>query len=165
MSEHSIVHSTRELLELFNFDKERTNERSALVLLALLQLKPTDSWSDATSPMLGTRAIMDWIASEYGVVYAANTRETIRRFSLHQFSDAMVVVKNPDQPDRPVNSPNSCYQVHPRSLKVIRPSVPPGSTNFTLSTSKMCLVSNPNTKPPETCIASRLHFQAADRSP
>ncbi len=114
------INEARQLLEDLGFDKERTNERSALVLLALLRLSPDDFWSEATSPMLGTRAIMDWINTKYGVKYAPNTRETIRRFTLHQFAAAMLVEQNPDKLDRPVNSPKWCYRVHPRALGVIR---------------------------------------------
>ncbi|WP_371814248.1 hypothetical protein [Phycicoccus sp. HDW14] len=102
------------------FDYEQCNERSALTLLALLHLKPMDSWADASNPMLGTRAIMDWIRDEHDVDYAANTRETIRRFTLHQFAEALLVVQNPDQPDRPVNSPKWNYQVTSEALVVIR---------------------------------------------
>lgn len=115
-----IVEEARHLLGLLGFDRERTNERSAMTLLALLHLHPGDSWSEAEAPMLGTRAIMDWIAEHYGQAYAPNTRETIRRFTLHQFAAALLVVQNPDDPDRPVNSPKSCYQVHTRALDVIR---------------------------------------------
>lgn len=114
------VEEARTLLAELKFDSERSNERSALVLLALLGLRETDSWADATGPLLGTRAIMDWIRDEYGVTYAANTRETIRRFTLHQFADALLVEQNPDQPDRPVNSPKWAYSIHPRALEVIR---------------------------------------------
>ena len=46
-------------------DAERSNERSALVLLALLRLTPAESWAEAANPMLGTRAIMDVIRDEY----------------------------------------------------------------------------------------------------
>jgi len=116
----SRIAQARRLLEDLGFDRERTNERSALVLLALLQLGLDDPWSKSTSPMLGTRAVMDWIDTRYDVRYAPNTRETIRRFSLHQFSAAMLVEQNPDQPDRPINSPKWCYQIHPRALEVIR---------------------------------------------
>lgn len=115
-----IVEEARRLLGLLGFDRERTNERSAMTLLALLHLRPGDSWSQAQAPMLGTRAIMDWIAEHYGQAYAPNTRETIRRFTLHQFAAALLVEQNPDAPDRPVNSPNWCYQVHTRALDVIR---------------------------------------------
>lgn len=115
-----IVEEARRLLDLLGFDPQRTNERSARTLLALLHLRPGDSWSQARAPMLGTRAIIDWIKEYYGQSYAPNTRETIRRFTLHQFAAALLVVQNPDDPDRPVNSPKSCYQVHTRALDVIR---------------------------------------------
>ncbi|MDR1078970.1 MAG: restriction endonuclease, partial [Propionibacteriaceae bacterium] len=55
-----------------------------------------------------------------GVAYAPNSRETVRRFTLHQFVDAGLVVENPDDPARPVNSPKWCYQVRAEALAVIR---------------------------------------------
>jgi len=90
------------------------------VLLALLGLTPTTPWSDATSPLLGTRAIMDWARDQYEKEYAPNSRETVRRFTLHQFAEALLIEQNPDKPDRPVNSPHSCYRIHPRALEVIK---------------------------------------------
>ncbi|RLK54567.1 BsuBI/PstI family type II restriction endonuclease [Actinokineospora cianjurensis] len=114
------VEHARIVLESLGFDKERSNERSARVLLALLQLKPGDSWSSATAPLLGTRAIMDWIRDEYGVDYKPNTRETIRRSTLHQFAEVALVEQNPDQPDRAINSPKWCYAIPPRVLKVLQ---------------------------------------------
>lgn len=108
------------LLSMLGMDPERCNERSALTLLALLQLTPDDAWSDAAIPMLGTRAIMDIIRDVYGREYAPNSRETIRRFTLHQFAEALLVVQNPDQPDRPINSPKWNYQVTGDAVAVIR---------------------------------------------
>lgn len=104
------VEDARIVLETLGMDAERSNERSALVLLALLRLTPAESWADAANPMLGTRAIMDFIRDEYGKDYAPNTRETVRRFTLHQFVEAQLVVQNPDEPQRPVNSPKWNYQ-------------------------------------------------------
>ncbi len=63
---------------------------------------------------------MDWISDNYDVAYAANTRETVRRFTLHQFASAMLVEQNPDDPGRPVNSPKWCYRLRPRALEVIQ---------------------------------------------
>ncbi|MGD9694223.1 MAG: BsuBI/PstI family type II restriction endonuclease [Thermoleophilia bacterium] len=114
------VEDARIILETLGMDAERSNERSALVLLALLKLTPVDSWADATNPMLGTRAIMDFIRDEYGKEYAPNTRETVRRFTLHQFGEAHLVVQNPDEPRRPVNSPKWNYQVTTEALDVVR---------------------------------------------
>lgn len=114
------IAEAQQLLSSLGFDRERTNERSALVLLALLQLKPDTPWAEATSPLVGTRAIMDWIRDQYEKNYAPNSRETVRRFTLHQFADALLVEQNPDKPDRPVNSPKWCYQVNARALEIIR---------------------------------------------
>ncbi len=114
------VEDARIVLETLGMDAERSNERSALVLLALLRLAPAESWADAANPMLGTRAIMDFIRDEYGKDYAPNTRETVRRFTLHQFVEAQLVVQNPDEPQRPVNSPKWNYQVTAEALEVLR---------------------------------------------
>ena len=110
----------RVVLEALGMDAERSNERSALVLLALLNLGPSEPWGEATNPMLGTRAIMDFIRDRYDKNYAPNTRETVRRFTLHQFVEAHLVVQNPDQPRRPVNSPKWNYQVTAEALEVLR---------------------------------------------
>ena len=40
--------------------------------------------------------------------------------TLHQFAEALLVEQNPDKPDRPINSPNWSYRIHPRALEVIR---------------------------------------------
>ncbi|WP_341728985.1 BsuBI/PstI family type II restriction endonuclease [Brooklawnia sp.] len=117
---HERVEEARIVLETLGMDAERSNERSALVLLALLKLTPSESWTEAANPMLGTRAIMDFIRDEYGKDYAPNTRETVRRFTLHQFVEAQLVVQNPDQPQRPVNSPKWNYQVTAEALDVLR---------------------------------------------
>lgn len=112
--------TARRVLGLLNFDAARSNERSALVLLALLGLTPTMRWHDASNPTLGTRPIMDWISTHYNKRYAPNTRETIRRFTLHQFVEAALVEANPDEPDRPTNSPDYCYRISPRALALLQ---------------------------------------------
>lgn len=114
------IAEARDALNLLGFDRERCNERSALVLLALLRLKPETPWEEATDPAIGTRAIMEWMRDHYGKDYAPNSRETIRRFTLHQFVEAMLVQENPGNPTRPVNSPKWCYQVTDQALNVVR---------------------------------------------
>lgn len=126
------VHEAQEILRALGFDQERSNERSALTLLALTDVRPDRGWSEATNEMYGTRALMDFIRDVYDVTYAANTRETIRRFTLHQFADALLVEQNRDQPDRPVNSPKWNYAVHPTAPWTPRgtascPSCSPGA--------------------------------------
>lgn len=114
------VAETQSLLRQLGFDAERCNERSSLVLLALLDLSPDTPWSAAANPRLRTVAIIDWLRERYGKDYKPNTRETIRRQTLHQFVEGGIVVQNPDDPARAVNSPKNCYQVEPAALRVIR---------------------------------------------
>ena len=77
-------------------------------------------WQDAEAPLIGIRPIMDWIHDNYGVAYAENTRETVRRHSVHQFLVAGMIVHNPDSPDRPTNSPHSAYQIEPATLCLVK---------------------------------------------
>lgn len=110
----------RKILEAFGFDKARTNERAGRTLLALAQLDETSSWSDATNPMLGVRAILDWIRERLNFEIAENTRETYRRQTLHQFRDAGFVIYNHDDPGRPTNSSANNYRLNPEALLVIK---------------------------------------------
>ena len=114
------IQQAQEILNAFNFDSERQNERSALVLLSLVSISPDMKWADSSNPLLRTVEIMETIRNQYGTDYKPNTRETIRRQSLHQFADAGLIVLNPDDKNRPVNSPKSCYQISDQALEVIR---------------------------------------------
>lgn len=114
------IREAREILTALGMDEERSNERSARILLALLQLRPGDPWVNAENPMLRTRDIMNWVRDYYNHDYAPNTRETVRRRTLHQFADALLVYQNPDRPGRPVNSPNWNYQITTDALEVVR---------------------------------------------
>lgn len=62
---------------------------------------------------------MDWMRDHYDVRYAPNTRETIRRQTVHQFIQHGLLLENPDSPRRPINSPKWCYQLTPAALKLI----------------------------------------------
>lgn len=108
------------ILQALDFPRAQQNERSALTLLALLNLTPQKTWKDAESRMIGIRAILDFCRSDYGKPYAENTRETFRRQTMHQFVAAGLVVENPDKPDRPISSPKWCYQIEPAALILLR---------------------------------------------
>ena len=114
------VNEALTILELLGFPRGQLNDRSALTLLALLELEPKMSWSQAKSPLKGITPLMDFCRETYGKNYAPNTRETVRRQTMHQFIDAGLVVANPDDPSRPINSPKFCYQIEPTALKLLR---------------------------------------------
>jgi hypothetical protein len=96
------------------------NERSALCLLAIADITPDKSWSDASAPLIGITPIMEFAGKHYmNEPYAPNTRETIRRQSMHQFCYAGIALYNPDDPARPVNSPKAVYQISPEALSLL----------------------------------------------
>lgn len=100
--------------------RPQLNERTALCLLCLVDVKPDTPWSEASNPLVGITPIMDWSREHYQREYAPNTRETFRRQSMHQFIEGGICLYNPDKPDRPVNSPKAVYQIEPNLLQVLR---------------------------------------------
>jgi hypothetical protein len=114
------VDEALDLLRELGVPKKQQNERSALTLLALLGMTPQKKWSEAEDPLLGITEIMTVIHKNFGWKYAPNTRETIRRSTVHQFVQMGLVIKNPDDPGRPVNSPKNRYQVAATLLKLAR---------------------------------------------
>lgn len=100
--------------------KKQQNKRSALTLLALLNLKESDSWNDAERVMLRIVDIMDFMAEHYNQHYAPNSRETIRRQTIHQFEQAQFIERNSDDPTRPTNSGNTNYAVTKEFLNLVK---------------------------------------------
>ena len=117
---HPYIDAAIDILKQLGFPRAQLNERSALVLLAVLDLTPTRKWADASNPLMGITPIMDWLSKHYSKQYAPNTRETVRRQTMHQFMQAGLVLYNPDDPGRPVNSPRAVYQVSPEALTLVR---------------------------------------------
>ena len=108
-----------DILRSLGLPRAQQNERSALTLLALLDLKKDDSWSKAKQRIIRIHDILVFIQEHYGRRYAENTRETIRRQTLHQFEQGGIVVRNPDNPQRPTNSPNTVYAISDEALSAI----------------------------------------------
>lgn len=120
MKKNDYIRAAQQIIISLGLPRAQQNERSALCLLALLNLTPGKSWADAENPLIGITPIMDWAREYYDKEYAPNTRETIRRQTMHQFCDAGVALYNPDKPDRPVNSPKAVYQIEPAALDLLR---------------------------------------------
>ena len=109
-----------DILGQFGLPRAQINERTAYCLLALLNITPDKAWGEAVSPLVGITPMMDFAREYYGKDYAPNTRETFRRFSMHQMVQAGIALYNPDMPDRPTNSPKAVYQISPAALDVIK---------------------------------------------
>jgi hypothetical protein len=111
----------KQILQEIGMAKEQQNERSAWSLLALLNITPEKHWSDAECISIGITPIMEFIGKYYrSTPYKPNTRETIRRQTMHQFVEAGIAVENPDNPERPINSPDWRYQISAQALQLFR---------------------------------------------
>src|ERR1035438_10391867 len=117
--EHRIAEAVQALGEL-GMPRAQQNDRSALCLLALLDLKKGKSWASSKDPLVGITPMMEFARDHYGKRYAPNTRETFRRQTMHQLVAAGIALYNPDNPARPVNSPKAVYQIEPDALKLLR---------------------------------------------
>lgn len=118
---HKRVADALKILSGVGMPRAQQNMRSALCLLAIANITPNRRWRQADAPLLGITPIMEFAGTHYmDQPYAPNTRETIRRQTMHQFCDAGIALYNPDSPARPVNSPKAVYQLSPEALSLVR---------------------------------------------
>lgn len=113
------INEALQILSDLDMPRGQRNERSALTLLALLDLTHDKPWSAASAPLIGITPIMDWARDHYNKDYKPNTRESVRRQTIHQFMQAALVVMNPDEP-RSINSPDTVYQIEPTCLALLK---------------------------------------------
>lgn len=117
---HPNIDQAISILKALGIPKAQHNDRSALCLLALLNLEPDKMWHQAEKRLIGITPMMEFSRNHYSKEYAPNSRETFRRYSMHQFVEAGIAKYNPDKPDRPVNSPKAVYQIEEETLKLIK---------------------------------------------
>jgi len=119
----------QQILGAFGLPKPQQNERSALTLLALCNIKESGKWKDAkkvSMAVVGNKdnpkyeGIMRFIAEHYKKQYAENSRETFRRQTIHQFVQAGIVEHNPENLQLPTNSKDNHYRLTDAALLVIR---------------------------------------------
>lgn len=109
-----------QILAALQFGPRQRNETAAYTLLAMLDLRPQVSWGEAQAPLRGITPIIDFVAEAYGVRYAPNTRETIRDDAVKFFVEAALLLRSPDEPNRPTNSGKTVYQIEPSALALLR---------------------------------------------
>ena len=73
-------------------------------------------WSDATNEWIRIHDIIRFIANNYNVIYAENSRETFRKQAMHPFRTAAIIEDN----GMPTNSPNYSYRITNEFLNVIK---------------------------------------------
>ncbi len=120
MSKEQKLEEAQDLLRALGLPKQQYNKRSAWVFLALANVRPQDDWNNAQAPLLPTVDIMQFIREHYGQDYKPNSRETIRRQTLHQFEQARIVDRNRDDPSRATNSKDNNYSLNQPIIDVLK---------------------------------------------
>ncbi|QUE31248.1 BsuBI/PstI family type II restriction endonuclease [Francisella philomiragia] len=114
------LNQAKEILKKMGLPKAQYNDRSAWVFLALANIKPDSNWNEVNNPLLPTVEIMEFIRLHYGKDYKPNSRETIRRQTLHQFEQARLIDRNRDNPLRATNSKDNNYSINPLILEILK---------------------------------------------
>ncbi len=109
-----------EALIALQFGPKQRNEIAAYTVLASLDIQADATWAEARAPLRGITPIIDFIATAYGNRYAPNTRETIRDDAVKFFVEEGLLLRNPDDPNRPTNSGKTVYQIEPTALALFR---------------------------------------------
>ncbi len=114
------IEEAKDLLNLAGLPPAQRNELAALTLLALADLAEKSPWKDARRHAIRIHDMIIFIEQNYRKRYAENTRETFRRQVLHQFEQARIVDRNPDDPSLPTNSPRTNYALSEAFLPVVQ---------------------------------------------
>ena len=115
----SKITDAQKILKALGLPPAQQNEISAITFLALANVKRSTKWSNAEPVRQRIHDILGFAKNAYKKVYAENTRETIRRQVIHQFEQARVVDRNPDDPSLPTNSPRTHYALTNEVLEII----------------------------------------------
>lgn len=114
------IEEAKDLLNLAGLPPAQRNELAALTLLALADLVEESPWKNARRHTIRIHDMIMFIEQNYRKRYAENTRETFRRQVLHQFEQARIVDRNPDDPMLPTNSPRTHYALSEAFLPVVQ---------------------------------------------
>jgi hypothetical protein len=124
-----------DILTRIGMPKKQLNSRTALTLLAVADLGPSQPWNSVGRRPLGINEIINWMEVTYPDIrkgridpkkYAPNSRESIRRQSVKQLVAAGVLEANADKPDRPKNDQNNRYRLTEIAAEAIRAYGAPG---------------------------------------
>lgn len=110
----------KQILRALGMPSAQTNDNAGYTLLAFANVGPDTVWVKAQSVRLNPHDVLEFVRLVYRKNYAENTRETIRRQAIHQFVQAGILLRNPDAPELPTNSPRTHYALTEDALGVLR---------------------------------------------
>ena len=114
------IEEAQEILRDLGLPEQQQNKISALTLLALANVKPSDQWFTSTRKSLTlSKDIIEFVNNYYDQDYKANTRESFRKIALKPFIDNGIAILNPDNPNLSPTSSNTHYALSELALRTI----------------------------------------------
>lgn len=118
------IEIAKDILERIGMPTAQQSTLCCLTLLAMANIKKEDRFQDATNGWVRIHDVISFIANEYGVIYAENSRETFRKQAMHHFRTAAIIEDN----GKATNSPNYRYRLTGEFLRVVKSIREPNGT-------------------------------------
>ena len=112
----SKIDEARRILSDLQVPSKQQADLCCYTLLAMANLKETDSWANATNAWIRIHDVISCTKEFYGVSYAENSRETFRKQAMHHFRNAAFIEDN----GKATNSPNYRYRLTDEMLELIK---------------------------------------------
>lgn len=110
------IEETKQLLKAIGMPEKQQADLCCYVLLAMANVIEDDVWKAATNEWIRIHDIIRFVDTYYGITYAENSRETIRKQALHHFRTAALIEDN----GKATNSPNYSYRLTEEMLELVR---------------------------------------------
>ncbi len=110
------IEEAQDILKSLQVPVKQQNEMCCLVLLAMANIKENDSWNRVTNEWIRIHDVILFIKNNFGVSYAENSRETIRKQAMHHFRNAAFIEDN----GRATNSPKYKYRLTMEMLSLLQ---------------------------------------------
>ena len=104
------------ILQALQVPDQQRSDLCCYVLLAMAGIGQDDKWVKATNSWMRIHDVLIFIRESYGVTYAENSRETLRKQAMHHFRNAAFIEDN----GMATNSPNYRYRLTDEMLTLIR---------------------------------------------
>ncbi len=112
----SKLEEARTILKQLQVPVKQQSDLCCYVLLSLAGIKKRRRWETASNEWLRIHDVIVFTRDNYGVQYAENSRETIRKQAMHHFRNAAFIEDN----GLSTNSPNYKYRLTDEMLVLLR---------------------------------------------
>ncbi|MBQ9300099.1 MAG: restriction endonuclease [Clostridia bacterium] len=110
------IEEARTILKELRVPEKQQSDMCCYVFLALANIKKRDLWAEASNEWIRIHDVIAYTKDNYGVTYAENSRETIRKQAMHHFRNAAFIEDN----GLATNSPNYRYRLTDEALRTIQ---------------------------------------------